>query len=114
MLQKGQRSVPPRRTDRAKAASPAHLSLPPPSPLCCHGMSPWVMVSLATGCFLCSEGDAGGLLKVARGGGRRETGVQSDIGWRRELWEQGKQLLAIIHSVSVFSFPSFSLINTGP
>lgn len=27
--------------------------------LCCHGMSPRVMVSLATGCFLHSEGDAG-------------------------------------------------------
>lgn len=65
MLKKGQRSVTPRRTDGAKAASPTLLSVPPPSPLCCHGMSPWVMVSLATGCFLHSEGDAGGLLKVA-------------------------------------------------
>lgn len=72
VLQKGQRSVTPRRTDRAKAASPARLTVPPPSSLCCHGMSLWVMVSLATGCFLCSEGDAGGLLKVARGEGKRE------------------------------------------
>lgn len=49
--------------------------------------------------------------------GRREegdVGVQSGIGWRRELREQGKQLSAIIQSASVFSFPSFSLINTGP
>lgn len=35
--------------------------------LCCHGMSRWVTVSLATGCFLRSEGDAG---RLVDGGGR--------------------------------------------
>lgn len=46
-------------------------------------------------------------LRGEEGGGRRETGVQSDIGWRRELREQGKQLSAIIQSASVLvSHPS--------
>lgn len=42
-----------------------------------------------------------------RRGGRRGGGggVQSDIGWRREQRERGKQLPAIIQSASVFSFP---------
>lgn len=58
--------------------------------------------------FLCSEGDAGGLLKVAKGReGGAKPGVQSDMGWLRELREQGKQLSAIIQSASVLvSHPS--------
>lgn len=36
--------------------------------LCCHGMSRWVTVSLATGCFLRCEGDAG---RLAEGGERK-------------------------------------------
>lgn len=43
--------------------------------------------------------------RLLRGEGRRETGVQSDIGWRRELRERGKQLSAIIQRASVFLFP---------
>lgn len=94
--------------------------------LCCHGMSRWVTVSLATGCFLRSEGDAG---RLVDGGGR---------GWGRggccsrwaeqphELHKQGKQLSAITHHVSVFlvcvflppprtpTHPCFLLINTRP
>lgn len=61
-------------------------------------------------------GWCGRFAEGCEGWGRREEGdgVQSDIGWQCELRERGKQLSTIIQHASVFSFPSFSLINTGP
>lgn len=44
------------------SSSPSSLTLG------CHGMSPRVTVSLATGCFLRSEGDAGRLVEGGEGG----------------------------------------------
>lgn len=114
VLQKGQRSATPR-TDRAKAASP-EPSLRPSS--LAHVLS-WdvsvgdgfpgnQLLSVLWGwCGRFAEGCEGRWEE-------RKVGVQSGIGWWRELREQGKQLSAIIQSASVFSFPSFSLINTGP
>lgn len=110
VLWKGQRSVTPWRTDRAKAASPTLPPVPPPSPWavmgCLRGWRfPWQLAA-----FCAPRVMQGGLLKVAREGCTKWYWVEQP----HELHEQGKQLSAITHHVSLFFSPSFLLINTRP
>lgn len=82
----------------------------------CHRMSPWVTVSLATCCLLRFRGDAERLAEGGKGGGGGGGGWWYWVEQPHELQEQGKQLSAITHQVSVPDPPppSFSLINTRP
>lgn len=79
VLWKGQRSVTPWRTDRAKAASPTLPPVPPPSP--------WAVM----GCLRGWRFPGNWLLSALRGWCRaacwrwRGRGAQSDIGWNSHM-----------------------------
>lgn len=70
---------------QAQSRIPDLSSSPSSLALCCHGMSPWVTVSLATGCLLRSRGDAERLVEGGKGGGGCDIGGNSHMSYKSKV-----------------------------